>query len=261
MRILFLGDVVGRPGRRAVRELLPPLREKYQPDLVLANGENAAGGNGITKEVAEELYEAGVDVLTMGNHVWDRKEVYAFIENDPRVVRPANYPPETPGRGYTIVRVGEVKVGVLNLSGRVFLPPLDCPFRTADRLISLIQQETPLIIVDFHAEATSEKMAFAWYVDGRVTAVIGTHTHIQTADERILPNGTAYITDVGMTGPRDSVLGVKVDCVLARFLTMRPVRFEVAGGPVQLNALFLEAEPSRGKALTLERIQIFEEEH
>lgn len=260
MRVLFLGDIVGRPGRRAVKEILPFLKKKYQPHLVIANGENAAGGNGITEEVAQELYDAGIDILTMGNHIWDRKEIYNFIDKNPRIIRPANYPPDTPGRGFAIISVQEYpKVGIVNLSGRVFLPPLDCPFRTADRLLPLIRQETPLIIIDFHAEATSEKVAFGWYVDGRATAVIGTHTHIQTADERILPKGTAYITDVGMIGPRDSVLGVKLECVLSKFLTLRPVRFEVAGGPLQLNALFLQIDSQQGLAEGIERICVFRE--
>ncbi len=259
MRILFLGDIVGRPGRRAAREMLPALKEKYEPHLIIANGENAAGGNGITEEAAQELYDAGIDILTMGNHVWDRKEIYNFIDRDKRIIRPANYPPGTPGQGFTVVSVQDIKVGIVNLSGRVFLPPLECPFRSIDQILPLLQQETSLILVDFHAEATSEKVAFGWYVDGRVTAVIGTHTHIQTADERILPGGTGYITDVGMTGPRDSVLGVKLEAVLKKFLTLQPVRFEVAGGALQLNALFLEIDPQRNTTQAIERIQIIQE--
>lgn len=258
MRILFLGDIYGRPGRRAVKEILPSLQEKYRPDLVIANGENAAGGNGITGSIALELYEMGIDVLTMGNHVWDHKEIIDFIDNEERIVRPANYPPGSPGRGFTVLRTKtDVKVGVLNLSGRVYLPPLDCPFRLVDDLLVTIRRETPLVIVDFHAEATSEKMALGWYLDGRVAAVIGTHTHIQTADERILTKGTGYITDVGMTGPRDSVLGVKVENILTKFLTMRPVRFEVAGGPLQLNALFLRIDEESCQTQEIERIQEF----
>jgi len=260
LQVLFLGDIVGRPGRRAVKEILPQLKDKYQPDLIIANGENAAGGRGITREIAEELYEAGIDILTMGNHVWDRKEVFSFIDEDQRIIRPANYPPDSPGRGYVVVPINEnLKVGVINISGRVFLPPLDCPFRTIDQILSVVKRETPVVIIDFHAEATSEKVAFGWYLDGRVTAVIGTHTHIQTADERVLPNGTAYITDVGMTGPRDSVLGVKLECVLEKFLTLRPVKFEVASGPIQLNAVFLKVNPEMGTTRAIERIQIFKE--
>ncbi|MDH7578453.1 MAG: TIGR00282 family metallophosphoesterase [Bacillota bacterium] len=259
MRILFLGDIVGRPGRRAVKEILPSLKEKYHPHLIIANGENAAGGNGITEEASQELYDAGIDILTMGNHVWDRKEIYNFIDHDERIIRPANYPPNTPGRGFTMVPVRNSLVGIVNLAGRVFLPPLDCPFRSIDQILPLLQQETSLILVDFHAEATSEKVAFGWYVDGRVTAVIGTHTHIQTADERILPKGTGYITDVGMTGPRDSVLGVKLEAVLKKFLTLQPVRFEVAGGALQLNALFLEIHPEQNTTQKIERIQVIKE--
>lgn len=257
LRVLFIGDIVGRPGRRAVKELMPFLQEKYRPELIVANGENAAGGNGITEEIAQELYETGIDVLTMGNHVWDRKEVYSFIDNDKRIVRPANYPPGTPGQGYAVVKTKQdIGVGIVNLAGRVFLPPLDCPFRMIDQILDSLKAKTPVVIVDFHAEATSEKMAFGWYLDGRVSAVIGTHTHIQTADERILPKGTGYITDVGMTGPRDSVLGVKVEQVINKFLTQRPTRFEVASGAVELDALFLEIEPKTGMTQAIERIQI-----
>jgi len=259
LRILFLGDIVGRPGRRAVKEMLPSLKEKYKPHLIIANGENAAGGNGITEEAAQELYDAGIDILTMGNHVWDRKEIYNFIDHDERIVRPANYPPGAPGRGFMIVPVQDYSVGIINLSGRVFLPPLDCPFRSIDRLLPQLQQETSLILIDFHAEATSEKVAFGWYVDGRVTAVIGTHTHIQTADARILPKGTGYITDVGMTGPRDSVLGVKLEAVLKKFLTLQPIRFEVARGALQLNALFLKIDPEKHVTQGIETIQVVQE--
>jgi hypothetical protein len=258
LRILFLGDIVGRPGRRAVKELLISLREEYAPELVIANGENAAGGTGITRQTADELFDAGIDILTMGNHVWDQKDVYNFIEEEKRIVRPANYPPGTPGRGYLLAHTqSETKVGIINLSGRVYMPPLGCPFRMLDEILPLLRKETPVIIIDFHAEATSEKMALGWYVDGRASALIGTHTHIQTADERILPQGTGYITDVGMTGPRDSILGVKKEPVIKKFVTMQPVRFEVAGGPVQLNAVYLQIDPDNGRTLVIKRIQIF----
>lgn len=257
MRIIFLGDIVGRPGRQAVVDYLPKLRKKYQPDMVIANGENAAGGRGITKEIADDLYKSGVDVLTMGNHVWDRKEIFDFIDCDQRLIRPANYPPESPGSGYTIIDLNKYKVGVINVSGRVFLDPLDCPFRTVDNILTTVHKETCIVIVDFHAEATSEKVAFGWYFDGRVTAVLGTHTHVQTSDERVLPKGTAYITDVGMTGPRDSVLGVKIDSVLKKFLTQMPVRFEVASGPVQINGVLLDVDEQKGKAVAIERIRLF----
>ena len=257
MRVLFLGDIVGRPGRRAVKELLPSLYEKYDPHLVIANGENAAGGSGITRKTADEIFLSGVDILTMGNHVWDQKEVYDFIDVEDRIVRPANYPPDTPGRGYMITYSRDnKKVGVINLSGRVYMPALDCPFRVLDEILPIINKQTKVIIVDFHAEATSEKMALAWYGDGRVSVVIGTHTHIQTADERILPGGTGYITDAGMTGPHNSILGVKIEPVIEKFLTQRPVRFEVASGPIQLNAVYLEIDHEKGITTAIERIQV-----
>lgn len=260
MNILFLGDIVGRPGRRAVHELLPSLKKKYEPRFTIANGENAAGGNGITEDIAEELYSAGIDALTMGNHVWSNKDVYSFIDIDDRIIRPANYPPDSPGKGFTIAHKANCKIGIANLSGRVFMQPLDCPFRMIDQIIPILKKETPIIIIDFHAEATSEKNAFGWYVDGRVTAVVGTHTHIQTADEKVLPKGTAYITDVGMTGPRDSILGVRADLVLDKFISLRPVRFEVAGGPLLLNAVAVKIDENSGKAQEIQRIQAVREE-
>jgi len=260
LKILFLGDIVGRPGRRAVHELLPSLKKEYEPVFIAANGENAAGGNGITRDVADELFGAGIDVLTMGNHVWDNKDIYNFIDSEDRLVRPANYPPESPGNGFTIVRRAGRAIGIINLSGRVFMPPLDCPFRTADQIIPDLKKKTPFIIVDFHAEATSEKNALGWYVDGRVSAVIGTHTHIQTADEKIFPQGTAFITDVGMTGPSNSILGVKVEQVLEKMIGLRPVRFEVAGGPLMLNAVSIELDENSGRAQEIRRIQVFKED-
>jgi metallophosphoesterase (TIGR00282 family) len=256
LNIIMIGDIVGRPGRRAVKELLPSLLREYQIDLVLANGENAAGGNGITPDLAEELFTFGVDILTMGNHVWDKKEILPYFEVENRIVRPANYPPGAPGKGFLIFPVTRnVKVGVLNLAGRVFMGDLDCPFRCADAMLAEIKRQTPVIIVDFHAEATSEKQALGWYLDGRVTAVLGTHTHTQTADERLLPAGTAYITDVGMTGPRDSVLGVKSEIILKKFMTQMPVRFEIADGVAQLNAVVLGINPANGEAYSIKRVQ------
>ncbi|WP_041459158.1 TIGR00282 family metallophosphoesterase [Ammonifex degensii] len=259
MRLLLIGDIVGRPGRRAVRECLPSLRQKYQLDFVIANGENAAGGNGLTPAVAEELFSCGIDVLTGGNHIWDKKEVFPLLDAEPRIIRPANYPPGAPGVGYGIFSVQEHKVAVINLCGRVFMPDLDCPFRLAESLVTELRAHTPLIVVDFHAEATSEKIAFGWFLDGRVTAVIGTHTHVQTADERILPGGTAYLTDVGMTGPRDGVIGVKKEIVIEKFLSQLPRRFEVASGPYQFNGCVITVDPSSGKALAIERVQIYED--
>lgn len=243
-----------------MHEMLPSLKKKYEPRFTIANGENAAGGNGITQDIAEELHSAGIEILTMGNHVWDNKDVYNFIDDDARIVRPANYPPGSPGKGFTVVHKASCSIGVVNLSGRVFLPPLDCPFRAIDQIIPVLKKQTPIIVVDFHAEATSEKNAFGWYVDGRVTAVIGTHTHIQTADEKVLPKGTAYITDAGMTGPRESILGVRVDQVLDKLIDLRPVRFEVAGGPLQLNAVSIDVDESNGRVQDIIRIQVFKEQ-
>lgn len=255
MNVLIVGDIVGRTGRRVVKEVMRSYRKKYQADFVIANGENAAGGNGITREIADELFEEGIDFITMGNHTWDKKEILQFIEHEPYLIRPANYPPDTPGKGSAVIKLeNRHKIGVINLSGRVFMTPLDCPFRTAEALVKTIAKETPNIIIDFHGEATSEKIAFAWYMDGKVSAVIGTHTHVQTADERILPQGTGYITDVGMTGPQNSVLGVRTDLVIQKFLTQMPVRFEVAEGTAQLNGLFLRIDEKTGKTMLVERI-------
>ncbi|MCL6451179.1 MAG: TIGR00282 family metallophosphoesterase [Acetobacteraceae bacterium] len=252
MNILFVGDIVGAPGRQAARQLLPGLRREFDADLVLANGENAAGGIGLTPEVAEELFSCGIDVLTTGNHVWDKKEILPALEKDVRLLRPANYPEGAPGRGSALVaaRNGEA-VGVINLSGRVFFPThLDCPFRSARQELEALSGRARVIIVDLHAEATSEKVAMGWFLAGRVTAVVGTHTHVQTADARVLPGGTAYITDVGMTGPTDSVIGIKTELVLERFQSQRPVRFEVARGAVHLSAVVVEAD-SQGRALSI----------
>ncbi|MEW6335280.1 MAG: TIGR00282 family metallophosphoesterase, partial [Thermodesulfobacteriota bacterium] len=210
MKILFIGDIVGKPGRRAVRELLPGIVEDHRIDLVIANCENAAAGFGVTGEVIEELQDCRIDVLTSGNHIWDKKEILEIIEGCDRLLRPANYPAGAPGRGCLVMTApGGLRVGVINLAGRVFMHPLDCPFRTADREIGTLKSRADVIIVDMHAEATSEKIAMGWYLDGRVGAVVGTHTHVQTADERILPGGTGYITDAGMTGPFDSVIGIR----------------------------------------------------
>lgn len=254
MKVLFIGDIVGRPGRIAVKNLLPKLKEEYRLELIIANAENAAGGNGITRQIANDLYDYGVDFLTMGNHVWDKKDILEFIDFEKRIIRPANFPKSTPGKGYSIIKKNDVEIGIMNLQGRVFMQPIDCPFRAADFLIDKIKLHTDLIIVDFHAEATSEKVAMGWYLDGRVSAVIGTHTHIQTADERILPQGTAYITDVGMTGPSESILGVKKENIITRFLTQMPNRFEVATEIPQLNAIILELNKNNGKTKKIKRI-------
>jgi metallophosphoesterase (TIGR00282 family) len=249
--VLFIGDIVGRPGRRALPELLRRVKRQYQVDLVIANGENSAGGNGITFAVAQELFAAGVDVVTSGNHIWDQREALELLPADARILRPANYPPGTPGNGSIVVEVGlpPRRVLVVSLCGRSFMPVLDCPFRLMDQILADQARLGDIVIVDFHAETTSEKGALAWYLDGRVTAVLGTHTHVQTADERLLPGGTAFISDVGMVGPRDSILGVDVQPVLHKFLTALPPRFEVAKGPVQANAVYLSIDPGTGQAV------------
>ncbi|KGP76922.1 metallophosphoesterase [Desulfosporosinus sp. Tol-M] len=259
MHVLFIGDIMGKPGREAVKRLLKTIQLEYKIDVTIANAENAAAGKGLTKEVAGELFDNGIQFLTMGNHVWDQREIMNFIDHEPRLVRPANYPVGAPGQGYGFLRAMGIKIGILNLSGRVFLPPLEDPFSGAIRCISQIKQETPIIIVDFHAEATSEKVALGWFLDGLVSAVVGTHTHIQTADARLLNQGTAYITDVGMTGPRDSVLGVKKEIIINRFLTQLPAKFEVASGPIQINAVVLDIDEKSGKTRRIETVQKFAE--
>jgi metallophosphoesterase (TIGR00282 family) len=257
MRILFIGDIFGHPGRRIVKELLPALVGEYEPDLVLANGENAAAGFGITPPLVEELLDMGITVLTSGNHIWDKKEIYAYLNehSEGRLLRPANYPHSVPGHG---VYLGKTRSGldyaVLNLQGRVFMSAIDCPFRTADEQLGKIPAGVKLRIVDMHAEATSEKVSMGWYLDGRVTAVVGTHTHVPTADETILPHGTAYITDLGMSGPYDSVIGIEKQSVIQKFLSQLPVRFEVAKGDVRLHAVLIEADPLTGRALSIQRI-------
>lgn len=257
--VLFIGDLIGRPGRRALARFLPELKRKYQPDLIVANAENAAGGNGLTEEIGKELFFL-VDVLTSGNHIWDKKEVLNYLEKEPRLLRPANYPAGNPGRGhYVFQSENGIKAAVLNLQGRVFMEPIECPFRQADRELETILPITPIVIIDFHAEATSEKQALGWYLDGRVSALIGTHTHIPTADERILPKGTAYITDVGMAGGLNSVIGMKREQALQRFLTSRPQRFEPATDGLLLNAVFISIDPESGKALSIKREMLVEE--
>ena len=255
MKILLIGDIVGRPGRVIVEREVMPLREAHGLDLVIANCENAAAGAGITPPLADDLFRAGVDVLTSGNHVWRKREAYDLLKLNPRVIRPANYPEGAPGSGSTIVETAAgPKVGVLNLMGRVFMEPLDCPFRTAERELARLKLVTPIIIVDMHAEATSEKVAMGWFLDGKVSCVFGTHTHIPTADERILPQGTGFITDVGMTGPYDSVIGRRVDQILERFLSNIPNRSEVAEENVQLRGLIVEVDATTGRAVSVERI-------
>lgn len=257
VRILFIGDIFGHPGRRILKETLPGLVEEYAPDLVLANGENAAAGFGITPPLVEELLALGIAVLTSGNHIWDKKEILPYLgdHSDGRLLRPANYPGSSPGHGLYIGRTSnQIAYAVMNLQGRVFMPPIDCPFRTADQLLRQIPAEVKIRIVDVHAEATSEKLALGWYLDGRVTAVVGTHTHVPTADETVLPEGTAYVTDLGMTGPYDSVIGIEKRTVIEKFLSQMPARFEVAKGDVRLSAALIEADGKSGRALSIRRI-------
>jgi len=256
VNVLVIGDIIGKPGRKAVINLLPKLKREYRLDLIIANGENAAGGMGITPEVVEELYASGINVITSGNHVWKHKEIYGTLDKDPALLRPANYPPRVPGKGSGIffTEKGD-KVGVLNLMGRVFLAELDCPFRKADEEIEKLSRETKVVVVDMHAEITSEKTAMGWYLDGRVSAVVGTHTHIPTADERILPKGTAYITDIGMVGSLDSVIGVKKELALKRFLSQIPIRFEVEKENIYLQGVVISIDSKTGRAKKIERIQ------
>jgi metallophosphoesterase (TIGR00282 family) len=247
----MVGDVIGRPGRRAARALLPGLRQEYAIDLIIANGENAAGGIGITTQTADELFESDVDVITSGNHIWAQREIIPTLDSSPAILRPLNYPQGVPGHGYFIK--GEAMV--VNLIGRTFIGNFDCPFRAIDQLLEdLADKKPPVIIVDFHAEATSEKVAMGWYLDGRVSAVLGTHTHVGTVDARLLPKGTAHITDVGMTGPLDSVIGDDIDSVLTRFLTQLPYRISVGKGSVILNSVLVEIEETTGRAKHIKRI-------
>ncbi len=254
MRILFVGDVVGSSGRQMIQDYVPKLKKKYSPTVTIINGENAAGGRGITEKIYRSFLEAGAQAVTLGNHAWDNREIFEFIDGAKYLVRPANFPEGTPGKGLIFLNCNGIEVAVINLQGRTFLPPLDCPFKKVDDLIAQAKKRTSIIFIDFHAEATSEKQALGWYVDGRATAVVGTHTHVQTADNRILPSGTAYITDVGMTGPYDGILGMERGAVLKKFLTALPVRFEVAEGRTQLSAVLIDVNPSTGKASRIERI-------
>lgn len=258
MKLLFLGDIVGRPGRRAVAEVLPRWQERNGYDLIIANGENAAGGVGLTPPILAELRQAGIDVVTSGNHIWAKKEIIPLLEEgiEP-LLRPANFPPGTPGRGFLVATARSgVKVGVINLMGRTFMEPLDSPFRVADSCLAALPPEVKLVLVDFHAEATAEKVAMGWYLDGRVSACVGTHTHVPTADERVLPKGTAYVTDAGMCGPTDSVIGVEVEIILRGFLTQLPVRHEVArGGPVVVDGVEIDVDPETGRAAAIRRVR------
>jgi metallophosphoesterase (TIGR00282 family) len=257
MRTLFIGDVFGKPGRRLLQEKLHAIIHEYRIDFCIANIENAAAGFGITPQIADELLRCEIDLLTSGNHIWDKRAIIPYLSEQPRLLRPHNYPASVPGTG---IYIGDtacgVRVGVLNLQGRVFMASIDCPFTTGLSAVEYIRKQTPVIIVDFHAEATSEKQAIGWYLDGHVSAVVGTHTHVQTADERILPRGTAYITDLGMTGPHDSVIGSVPDLALDRFLTQIPVRLEPASGNLRLCGAVLEIDESNGRATSIERLNL-----
>jgi metallophosphoesterase (TIGR00282 family) len=254
MRIFFIGDVVGRPGRDALKNHLANILEEREIDLCIANAENSASGNGITPRLVEELLGLQIDILTSGNHIWDKKEVLGYFEHQPRLLRPANYPPTAPGRGLFVGKTrGEVPFAVVNLQGRVFMPAIDCPFRTAEALLQELSPDIKVVFVDFHAEATAEKQAFGWYFDGKVSAIVGTHTHVVTADEQILPKGTAYITDVGMTGPHDSIIGVNKDSILPKFISQLPTRFETATGDVRINGVEVEVDSETGSATGIRR--------
>lgn len=255
MKLLFIGDIVGEPGRRAVKELVPKLRVQHRLHAVIANGENSAGGSGVTPKMAEEIFAGGVDIITSGDHLWDQKEVAALLESEPRFLRPANYPPGTSGQGGRVYQLaGGPPFAVLNVQGRVFMPDLDNPFTVAQAEVARLRAQTPIIFVDLHAEATSEKIALARLLDGRVSAVVGTHTHVQTADEQIFPGGTAYLTDAGFTGPHDSILGREIEPIIQRFLTYTPQRFPVAKHRVLLQGAVVEIDEASGQAKSIQRV-------
>jgi metallophosphoesterase (TIGR00282 family) len=257
MKILFIGDIFGEPGRKTVARQVPRFVAERGVEFVIANAENAAGGFGITPDIAEELFKAGVHVITSGNHIWDKKEIIDYIKEEPRLLRPANYPKGVPGNGSVVSTIARGdKIGVLQLMGRVSMPTLDCPFRIGREEVERLRQEVSTIVVDMHAEATSEKMAMGWYLDGTVSGVFGTHTHVQTADERILPKGTAYLTETGMTGPCESVIGIKKEIAIEKFLTQMPRRFEVASGPCVFSAVLFEVDQTLGKAVSVERVRL-----
>src|SRR3989449_2047342 len=256
MNILMVGDVYGEPGRQAVAKLLPRLRQEHAIDFAVVNVENAAGGFGVTAPIARQILEAGADVMTSGNHIWDKREIIEYITKENLLLRPANFPAGTPGVGYVTIKTGPHKVAVLNLMGRVFMTPIDCPFRKADEIVPELRKDTPIVLVDMHAEATSESVAMGWHLDGRVSAVVGTHRHVQTADERVLPGGTAYITDLGMTGPTDGVIGVDRELILQRFLNQMPMRFEPAQGPAAPHRVVIAIEPETGRASDIRRLRV-----
>lgn len=261
MRILFIGDVVGSLGRKTITEYLPKLKKEYAPQVTIANGENAAGGKGITEKIYKKFLQEGIDVISLGNHAWDNRDIFEFISEAKRIIRPANFPAQAPGEGMVFVKVNDVELAVINLQGRSFMADIDDPFKKADELVAMAAKRTSYIFVDFHAETTSEKQAMGWYLDGRVSAVVGTHTHVQTNDARILPAGTAYLTDVGMTGPYDAILGMKKEPIIEKFITALPKRFEVVeNGRSILSACLIEMDPRSGAAKSIEPILINEDQ-
>ena len=256
MNILMVGDVFGESGRAALAKHLPALRQQHAIDFCVVNIENAANGFGVTPLIARQALEQGADVLTSGNHIWDKKEIVEYITKENLLLRPANFPAGTPGVGYVTIKAGPHKVAVLNLMGRVFMLPIDCPFQKANEIVPELRKETPIVLVDMHAEATSESVAMGWHLDGRVSAVVGTHRHVQTADERVLPGGTAYITDLGMTGPTDGVIGVDRELILQRFMSQMPIRFEPAKGPAALHGVVIVVDPDTGRASDIRRLRV-----
>ena len=256
LKILLIGDIVGEPGRNAVTKLIPKIKQEERVEFVIGNGENAAGGAGITPNTARELFDSGIDVITNGDHIWDKKEIKEIIDTEKRLLRPANFPKGVPGRGAAVYKSQSgLLIGVINIVGRIFMSNYECPFRVAKEEIGKIKNETQIIVMDMHAEATSEKMAMGWYLDGMVSVIAGTHTHVQTADEKILPKGTAFITDLGMTGPYKSILGRRPDEILDKFLTLMPAKFEMASEWVELHGAIVDVDPSTGKALSIKRVQ------
>ncbi|MBP2001042.1 metallophosphoesterase (TIGR00282 family) [Paenibacillus shirakamiensis] len=260
MKVLFIGDICGNTGRNALRTTLPILKSKYNPHIIIANGENAASGRGITQGIAREFFELGVHGLTMGNHTWDNKEIFDFIDDESRMIRPANFPPGTPGRGDTVIKAGGKELAIVNLQGRTFLPAIDCPFRAADEIVDRLRAKHKHILVDFHAEATSEKIAMGYHLEGRASIVVGTHTHVQSNDDVILPQGTAYITDVGMVGSREGILGMEKDAVLRKFQYQLPVRFQVDAGKWHFHAVIVDLDDTTGRAKSITKIRLLEDE-
>ncbi|WNR46720.1 TIGR00282 family metallophosphoesterase [Paenibacillus roseipurpureus] len=260
MKIVFIGDIVGSVGRKALKHIMPRLKQLHPNAVFIANGENAAAGKGITAAIAKEIYEMGIQAITMGNHTWDQKEIFDWIDRDEKMVRPANFPPGTPGQGHTVIKVKDQEILIINLQGRTFLPPIDCPFRKVDEILENTKKKHKFVFVDFHAEATSEKIAMGWHLDGKVSAVVGTHTHVQTNDNRVLPQGTAYVTDVGMVGPRDGILGVERNAVLQKFKTQLPVRFVTDEGKWHFHAVVIELNDATGLAKSIHLIRYDEDQ-